>query len=159
MAVLYWLHLPDEVDVFTQGYVGVASDMTKRLRCHKHRFKNIWDKVVVKQLVVSTLSYCFDLEEKLRPKRNIGWNKSAGGLSNNVMVGKENPNFGKFGEQAPHFIGWYITPLGKFSRPEDAAKLHNCDLTTISRRCKGRYVNGKFLAPHQGYAFQQKVAG
>ena len=159
MAVLYWLHLPDEVDVFTQGYVGVASDIARRLKQHKHCFKNIWHKVVVNQLVVSTQSYCFDLEKKLRPKRNIGWNKAIGGYKNNAMIGKENPNFGKFGEQAPNFVGWYITPLGKFSRPEDAAKLHNCALSTIDRRCKGRYANGKFLAPHQGYAFEQKVAG
>lgn len=159
MAVLYWLHLPNEIDVFTQGYVGVASDMVKRLRSHKHRFKDIWDKVIVKELVVSNSTYCFELEEKLRPKRNIGWNKSVGGNNNNVMIGEENPNFGKFGEKAPHFIGWYITPLGKFSRPEDAAKLHNCALSTIARRCKGRYVNNRFLMPRKGYAFEQKVAG
>jgi hypothetical protein len=159
MAVLYWLHLPDEVDVFTQGYVGVASDIAKRLRSHKHRFKQIWDKIVVSQLVVSSLDYCFDLEKKLRPKRRIGWNIAAGGYRNNIMRGTDNPNFGKIGEDAPHFIGWYITPLGKFSRPEDAAKLHNCNLTTIARRCKGRFANGHFLAPQQGYAFVQKAAG
>jgi hypothetical protein len=151
--------LPNEVDVFTQGYVGVASDMTKRLRSHKHRFKHIWDKVVVTQLAVSTKEYCFDLEEKLRPKRNIGWNKSIGGKSNNVMLAEENPNFGKIGENAPYFVGWYITPLGRFFRPEDAAKLHNCALSTIARRCKGRYANNKFLTPQKGYAFEQKVAG
>lgn len=159
MAVLYWLHLPNEADVFTQGYVGVASDMTTRLRSHKHRFKHIWDKVVVTQLAVSTKEYCFDLEKKLRPKRNIGWNKSIGGKGNNVMLAEENPNFGKTGENAPHFVGWYITPLGKFARPEDAAKLHNCALSTIARRCKGRYANNKFLTPQKGYAFEQKVAG
>jgi hypothetical protein len=159
MAVLYWLHLPDEADVFTQGYVGVATDITKRLRSHKHRFKSIWDRVVVKQLVVSTPAYCFDLEEKLRPSRNIGWNKSTGGNKNNAMIGQDNPNFGKTGEQAPNFVGWYITPLGKFPRPEDAAKLHNCSLSAIARKCKGRYANGKFLMPQKGYAFEQKVAG
>jgi hypothetical protein len=159
MAVLYWLRLPEHTDVFSQGYVGVTSQIEKRLRSHKHRFKSIWDKVVVEQLVISTKDYCFSIEQKLRPLRLIGWNKSAGGDKNNVMFGKENPNTGKFGEEAPNFVGWYITPLGKFSRPEDAANLHNCALTTIARRCKGRYVNGKFLMPQQGYAFEQKVAG
>jgi hypothetical protein len=159
MAVLYWLHFNNEADVFTQGYVGVASNIAKRLRSHKHRFKSIWEKVVVQQLVVSTQEYCFNLEQKLRPKRNIGWNKSTGGNRNNAMLAEENPNFGKIGENAPNFVGWYITPLGKFSRPEDAAKLHDCALTTIARRCKGRYANGKFLMPQKGYAFEQKVAG
>ena len=159
MAILYWLHLPEHNDMFTQGYVGVASDFVKRMRCHKHRFKSIWDKIIAQPLVISTKETCFDLEAKLRPSRNIGWNKSCGGYSNNRMPGSDNPNFGKFGVEAPNFVGWYITPLGKFDRPEDAAKAHNCFKTTIIRRCKGREVNGKFLPPQKGYAFEQKVAG
>lgn len=159
MAVLYWLHLPEETDVLTQGYVGVASDLAKRLRSHKHRFKTMWDQIIVKQLLVSTKEYCLFIEQKLRPSRKIGWNKSSGGSNNNRMYGDDNPNKDKFGEQAPNFIGWYITPLGRFDRPEDAAKLHDCALTTIARRCKGRIVNSKFLPPKKGYAFEQKVAG
>lgn len=159
MAVLYWLRLPEHTDMFSEGYIGVAQNINNRIKSHKHRLKELWDKIVVQQLVVSTSDYCFDLEKQLRPARNIGWNKSPGGRGNNVMTGKNNPNFGKFGENAPNFIGWYITPLGRFSRPEDAAKVHDCALTTIDRRCKGRYVNNKFLAPHEGYAFEQKVAG
>jgi hypothetical protein len=156
MATLYWLRLPEHIDMFAQGYVGVATDMAKRLRSHKHKFKDLWQQIIVQPLVISTQNYCFALEEKLRPMRNIGWNKSIGGKSNNVMLAEQNPNYGKFGEEAPNFIGWYITPLGKFSRPEDAAKLHLCDKTTIIRRCRGREVNGKFLSPRQGYAFEQK---
>ena len=159
MAVLYWLHLPHEKNLLTHGYVGVASDFSKRMRSHKHKFSQIWSNVLVEKLVISTKEYCFALEEKLRPKRNIGWNKACGGYRNNKMYGDENPNKNKFGEKAPNFIGWYITPLGKFDRPEDAAKLHNCALTTIARRCKGRVVNGKFLPPQKGYAFEQKAVG
>lgn len=159
MAVLYWIHHKDETDFLTQGYVGVASNFARRLASHKHRFKSLWNWLIVKQLLISTKEYCFEIEEKLRPSRNIGWNKSAGGYRNNVMFGSDNPNKGKFGEKASNFIGWYITPLGKFDRPEDAAKVHGCALTTIARRCKGRTVNGKFLPPQEGYAFVQKVAG
>jgi hypothetical protein len=159
MAVLYWLRLPEHTDMFSQGYVGVTSHIEKRLRSHKHRFKSIWDKVVVEQLLVSTENYCFFIEQKLRPSRLIGWNKSIGGNKNNVMLGKDNPNTGKLGEEAPNFIGWYITPLGRFDRPEDAGKAHGCFKTTIIRRCRGREVNGKFLSPKKGYAFEQKVAG
>ena len=159
MAVVYWLRLAKHTDVFSQGYVGVTSCIKKRLRSHKHRFKEIWNKIVVEQLVISTEDYCFSIEQKLRPSRMIGWNKSIGGDKNNQMVGTENPNSGKFGVEAPNFVGWYITPLGKFARPEDAAKLHNCALSTIARRCKGRSVNNKFLSPQKGYAFEQKVAG
>jgi hypothetical protein len=156
MATLYWLRLPEHSNMFNEGYVGVAEDMAKRLRSHKHKFKDLWHKIIVQPLVISTQNYCFELEEKLRPIRNIGWNKSIGGYRNNGMTAEQNPNYGKFGEEASHFVGWYITPLGKFSRPDDAAKLHLCNRTTIIRRCCGRYVNGKFLSPKQGYAFEQK---
>jgi hypothetical protein len=157
MSTLYWLRLPEHTDMFTEGYIGVAADMKNRLRSHKHRLKNIWDKIIVQQLVVSTKEYCFELEKQLRPSRKIGWNKSCGGYRNNQMNGVENPNFGKLGQDASNFVGWYITPLGKFDRPEDAAKVYGCYKTTIIRRCRGREVNGKFLSPHLGYAFEQKV--
>jgi hypothetical protein len=156
MSTLYWLRLAEHTDVFTQGYVGVAQDLQKRLRSHKHRFKSIWDSVIATPLVVASDDYCFDLEKKLRPVRRIGWNKSPGGYRNNAMHGKANPNFGKIGEDAPNFIGWYITPLGRFARPKDAAKMHGCFSTTIIRRCRGRISNGKKLPPMSGYAFEQK---
>lgn len=156
MSTLYWLRLAEHTDVFTQGYVGVAKDLSKRLRAHKHRFKSIWPSIIATPLVIGSKDYCFDLEKKLRPTRRIGWNRSAGGYCNNAMHGNANPNFGKFGEAAPRFDGWYITPLGRFARPEDAAKAHGCDKTTIARRCRGRQINGKFLPPWSGYAFEQK---
>jgi hypothetical protein len=157
MAVVYWLRLPEHQDMFTQGYIGVATDWKRRIRQHRHKFKHLWDKAIMQPLVIAAKEDCYELEKKLRPCRNIGWNRAAGGFRNNVMCGKENPNTGKLGSQAPHFIGWYITPLGRFDRPEDAAKVHNCAMTTIARRCKGRWVNGTFLQPHPGYAFEQKA--
>lgn len=157
MPTVYWLKLPEHTDFMTEGYIGVASDMQKRLRSHKHRFKNIWHNIEVKWLFVSTHEYCFDMENKLRPNRHIGWNVAAGGRRNNVMCGAENPNFGKKGEKAPHFIGWYITPLGRFDNPFDAATAHNCEASAIRYRCQGRKIKNKFLPPRQGYAFEQKA--
>jgi hypothetical protein len=151
------LHLQEETDPFTQGYIGVAANLEKRLRSHKHRFKELWHKIVVKPLLIAESDYCFSIEEKLRSVKNIGWNKAIGGYRNNTMIGNENPNFGKFGEQAPRFDGWYITPLGRFDRAEDAAKLHNCTLSTIQRKCRGRYINNKYLPAQSGFAFEQKV--
>lgn len=156
MTVLYWLHLPEHSDIRFEGYIGVTDDLTKRLRSHKHRFKALWHKIIVKPLIMGTTKYCFDLEKILRPSRKIGWNQAAGGNKNNAMYQQENPNFGKLGEFAPNFIGWYVTPLGKFARPEDAAKLHQCNVSTIRRRCQGRWANNKQLPPQQGYAFEQK---
>ena len=157
MSFLYWIHNKEHTDVCSQGYVGVATDWPRRVRQHRHKFKSIWQDVQMEKLVEADSKYCYDLEKKLRPHRNIGWNLAAGGYRNNVMFGDENPNKGKFGVNAPRFIGWYITPLGRFERPEDAAKAHNCAMTTIARRCKGRWVSGTYLHPHSGYAFEQKA--
>ena len=157
MAVLYWIRLSEHTDIFTQGYVGVAADFKKRLRSHKHTFKAIWDQIIAQPILISTTEYCFSIEKKLRPYRKIGWNKAIGGLGNNQMLGKENPNFGQFGEKAPNFIGWYKTPLGIFDRPEDAAKAHDCHPISIARKCKGRIVNGKFLPPQDGFSFIKKA--
>ena len=157
MAFVYWLHTAEQTDFFTEGYVGAASDIVARLRSHKHRFKKIWNEIKVDLLVEASIDYCYQLESKIRPSRNIGWNVAAGGYRNNVMVGKENPNYGKFGEKAPHFIGWYITPLGRFDNPFDAAKAHNCEASAIRYRCQGRKLKTKFLPARSGYAFEQKA--
>lgn len=157
MAYVYWLHLPEHKDFLTEGYIGAASDIAARLRSHKHRFKAIWDKVVVELLVESAIDYCFALEAKLRPNRNIGWNISAGGHNNNVMYGEENPNFGKFGANAPHYTGSYVTPLGVFDSSTEAAKVHSTYVSTIRRKCCGRLVNGKFLPPQEGWSFIRKA--
>ena len=157
MAHVYWLHLPEHKDFLTEGYIGAASDIAARLRSHKHRFKAIWDKVVVELLVESTIDYCFELEAKLRPHRNIGWNIAIGGYRNNVMYGKENPNFGKFGANAPRYIGSYVTPLGIFDSSTEAAKVNNTYVSTIRRKCCGRLVNGKFLPPQDGWSFIRKA--
>lgn len=156
MAVIYWVRLPEHTDIYTQGYVGVTPNFAKRMREHKHRFKAIWDQVVMETILIAEAAYCYAIEKKLRPGRNIGWNKSIGGFRNNVMMGKENPNYGKLGKDAPHFKGYYITPLGEFERAEDAAKAHNCVTSTIQRRCCGRTIGKRKLPPQQGYAFKQK---
>lgn len=142
--------------MFSDGYIGVASDIKKRLQNHKNKFKSIWNEIVVEILLIGDKNYCFDLENKLRSKKNIGWNLSRGGYKNNSMFGNENPNFNKKGIKSPNFIGWYLTPFGEFDRAEDAAKIYGCTTSAMQRKCRGRYVNGKFLKPQTGFAFKQK---
>lgn len=156
MAVVYWVHLPEHTDIFSQGYVGATTDLAKRTRSHKHKFKDLWDKLVVDTILVAESAYCYLIEKKLRPSRNIGWNKSQGGYRNNVMFGKENPNFKQFGENAPNFKGWYVTPFGEFDDAVKAGEVLGMHQMTVIRKCKGRYVNGRFIQPQQGWAFRQK---
>lgn len=155
MAVVYWVHLPEHTDMFSQGYIGVTPNLKKRIREHKHKFKDLWDRIVIKTVLIADLAYCYMIESKLRPTKNIGWNKAIGGYRNNTMVGQENPNYGKFGEEASNFKGWYVTPKGKFASSHEAGKAFNLNPMTIVRKCKGRIVNGRFLQPQNGWAFEQ----
>jgi hypothetical protein len=153
---VYWLHKPNQNDIFKDGYVGVTPNFAKRLREHKHKFKAIWDNLIVEKIVVSTKEYCYDLEKQLRPLKNIGLNKAIGGYRNNTMLGKENPNFEQYGENAPNFQGWYITPKGKFATSKEAAKSHGLEQSAIIRKCKGRQTINKFYPPKDGWSFEMK---
>jgi hypothetical protein len=157
MAVVYWAHLPEHIDMFNQGYVGVTTDLNRRIRSHKHKFKAYADQLIIDTVLVAEKSYCYLIEKAIRPIRNIGWNKSMGGYKNNTMLGRDNPNYGKTGKEAPNFKGWYITPKGKFASSYEAAEACNLDQMTILRKCKGRKVNNKFLQPQLGWAFEQKA--
>ncbi len=156
MATLYWIRSEQDSDFFTQGYIGVTTDLAKRLRSHKHKFKDIWESLKLQILVIGEKDYLFELEKKLRPHKNIGLNLARGGYKNNQMIGLENPNWGKSGKESPNFQGWYITPLGKFESPKEAAKVHKVHKTTIFRRCRGRIINGIKHQPVDGYVFERE---
>lgn len=105
MAEVYWIHLPEHTDVFTQGYVGFTSKTTterfnehlkyvssERQGRNRYHLYNAIRKYGVDQLVVTTLVICEDdygleLEFKLRPTENIGWNMVVGGKA--PMLGRE----------------------------------------------------------------------
>lgn len=96
MAEVYWIHLPEHVDMFTQGYIGITKTTAKK-RFYKHlstsKSKNIsrsgtilsraivkyGDSLIVDTLVICSIEYAFDLENKLRPTTRIGWNTDHGG--------------------------------------------------------------------------------
>lgn len=96
MAEVYWIRLAEHTDVFTQGYVGVTSKTSsERFKYHVmlsnrarvgqsksvvHKEMNRWrDKIILETLVICEDSYAYELESKLRPSQNIGWNVAQGG--------------------------------------------------------------------------------
>lgn len=95
---VYWIHHPEHTDMFTQGYVGVTNRYKRRLYEHtrqkkNYHFKNAinkygWDTLVKKQLIFADENYCYDIEKKLRPSENIGWNLAIGGGKPPMFCGK-----------------------------------------------------------------------
>lgn len=92
MSVVYWIHLPEHTDMFSQGYVGVCcKDAQHRFKAHKkaaeanssnvvHRaIRKYKDLIVIDTLLEGSSEYCYDIENKLRSSINIGWNMAVGG--------------------------------------------------------------------------------
>ena len=92
---VYWIRAPHHSDMTLDGYVGVSKNAQKRWsyghnwahRKGRHENQKLanaiskygWDNLVKTVLVISDEDYCYDLERKLRPSDNIGWNLISGG--------------------------------------------------------------------------------
>lgn len=95
MAEVYWIRRPEHTDIFSQGYVGVTSKTAKeRFKVHidtanaTKSKKSIVHKaikaigpenLICETIIVAEESYCYEVENKLRPVVSIGWNVAIGG--------------------------------------------------------------------------------
>lgn len=94
MAEVYWIHLPEHTDMFSEGYIGITSHTAeRRFKSHvkeskrssrkKYRIHNAiakyMESIIVETLVICSMEYATELEQKLRPLPKIGWNTLAGG--------------------------------------------------------------------------------
>lgn len=93
MAFVYWIHLEEHTDITKEGYIGFTSQSVKtRIRGHnkdRERYahyplyramKKYGDSIIVTTLIEGDSDYCLDVERKLRPSLNIGWNICVGGV-------------------------------------------------------------------------------
>jgi len=85
---VYWCHLPEHTDPFTQGYIGIATRYWKRERQHRRsgRFPAGF------QFTLLAVNYprfeAAKLEWQYRPRRHIGWNiKQGGGKFIRILLG------------------------------------------------------------------------
>lgn len=84
---VYWIHLEGQC-IESDGYVGVSANPNKRMLQHKRRKDNdklssflveYEGKYVLDIYYTGSRDDCFSIENKLRPKKNIGLNKTVGG--------------------------------------------------------------------------------
>jgi group I intron endonuclease len=82
--------LSEHTNLFEEGYIGVTKDLYQRKRKHLEensgclKFKNaiarhgkneiVWDVILFGEE-----EYCYEMEAKLRPAKEIGWNLKIGG--------------------------------------------------------------------------------
>jgi hypothetical protein len=99
-SIVYWAHLPEHSDMWSQGYIGITKQSAmKRWRDHilhskkekelpfvraLNKYPNIaFDVIIVGQ----SREYCEMMESRLRADLNIGWNINAGGDRMNPLPG------------------------------------------------------------------------
>ena len=103
---LYWIHHKEHSDIFSQGYVGVSNNVKKRWYDHNWKAQNAhlsnaikkygWDTLIKEVVLIADDGYCLDIESKLRPTTNIGWNITFGGGMPPSALGKK---FGAMSEE------------------------------------------------------------
>jgi group I intron endonuclease len=86
---VYWIRQASHTDMFSQGYIGVSGNLKKRWADHAWKPQNAhlanaikkygWDNLIKEVVLIAEDSYCYDIEAKLRPTENIGWNITFGG--------------------------------------------------------------------------------
>lgn len=92
---LYWIHRPCHKDMTKEGYIGITKNPDTRYQSHKlvakADNKYIISRAIRKYndleytiLCCGSRKYIIDLEYKLRPQPNIGWNIAIGGLNCNL---------------------------------------------------------------------------
>jgi hypothetical protein len=117
-AQVYWIRAAHQSDITSEGYVGVSKNANKRwLYGHKWAHakgrhdnprlsnaiaKHGWDSLIKTVVVVAEEAYCYELESKLRPAEEIGWNLATGGCK---------PPISKFRGSD------YVSPLKGVPRP------------------------------------------
>ena len=159
-SYVYWIHLPEHTDVFTEGYVGVSKYPERRLTEHKkfkrnshltYAFKK-YKNIVHTILLQGPEDYCFEIETKLRPTEEIGWNLAVGGQGGYTV---KRDDLGKYNIQNktkdytitdPSGNVFDITNIRQFSREHN---LHHQHLIKVA---KGKY------SQHKGYKCAYKEA-
>ena len=88
-ASLYWIRHKNHTDMFSQGYVGVSKNTQARWFRHSRYSDNQhlkaaikkygWDNLIKEVVLIGQETYCYNLESKIRPTKQIGWNIAEGG--------------------------------------------------------------------------------
>lgn len=90
-CALYWIRLPEHLDMFSEGYIGISKDANARWKWHRKSKENPhlksaiekygFDHLVKQVVLIADKAYCLEIEQKLRPSTKIGWNIAVGGGS------------------------------------------------------------------------------
>ncbi len=136
---LYHYVNPKYPNSLSEGYIGVTGRaINRRHRDHlkdtqRHLSRPLSEHLLKNREVLPVALACGSKEEineleiRLRPEPNLGWNIHSGGGASGK--GQKNVKAGTRGGLEVH------TPLGTFKSRQRAAEIHNVSVSTVSRRC------------------------
>ena len=83
-AVVYWVHYLEHTDPNTQGYIGVSTQLQKRILTHLQRSPHVGNRIKAGAVVtilheVDSLTEAAVIEFNYRPTEHVGWNINKGG--------------------------------------------------------------------------------
>jgi hypothetical protein len=81
MSVVYWAYDDTCDHPADSGYIGVTENRRIRRDQLRRNYVRFPPDVKMKILFEGTREECLDLERRLRPRANMGWNKNAGGVA------------------------------------------------------------------------------
>jgi hypothetical protein len=109
---VYWIRHKDHTDMFSQGYIGVSKNTEARFQRHSKYSDNQhlkaaikkygWGNLIKQIILIGEETYCYNLESKIRPTKQIGWNIAEGGAKPPITQYR--------GDN-------YVSPLKGISRP------------------------------------------
>ena len=145
---LYWVHRENHTDLKAQGYIGITK--TPKIRFNRHRSEsklnprwhihyaiNKYDDIKFDIICIGLKDYIVELENKLRPKGNIGWNTLVGGSQPTIGMPQSDESIQKRAEAQTIFSrddylaifrDRYINDVVG----SDIAKKFNCSTAIIS---------------------------
>ena len=139
---IYWIRTKSNSDIMSEGYIGVSKDANKRWkyghfwsqkkgRHDNPRFSNAiakhgWDNLIKEVVLIGSEKYCYEIENKLRPKEAIGWNLAIGG-GKPPITKPRGPNYISPLKGIPRPTPWLLGSIpankGKKASEETRAKL------------------------------------
>ena len=154
---IYWIRASHHANIMVDGYIGVSKKPKSRWYWHSWRAKskkhdNIklsraiekygWKNLIKEIILIGNEDYCYEMEIKLRPDEQIGWNINKGGSKPPVsksrgadyvspLKGKSRPTPwlvgrapGNAGKPMPDHVKAIVSKTfkGKKQTPEQVAK-------------------------------------
>ena len=167
VCYVYWIHLPDQTDMFTTGYIGfTGTTVEKRFASHKNlaargykktscaKLYNALNKYGIENFIVDTICICDKeyglwLENKLRPTEEIGLNIAVGGSA--PMLGrKRTRKKKKKGAAAKRGVSLSKEHCENISRGRKGIVIKDESRKKISDSLKGRKVPPETLLKRSG---------